>query len=404
MFLISLFVGSLTFGLTALLLYASFLYWKHKKYFRDRKVPFVGSGSNLLKLVAGKASLPEMETKLYNDAKNTGAPFVGFSDTFSVPSYFVTDLDLIKLIMVKDFDHFVNRRQVLNENSPELFKKQIINMESEEWKELRSKMSPTFTTGKIRRMFDIFEKSNQRLTQYLEGLVGSSGRDINICDVLAKYAMDVIAISAFGIDSKCFENPLGTMSEFEKFGQDLQFKFELSFFFRVVMNLLAPRLAKAWGIDIFDIRPQKYFKKIILQVMKHRRETGERHEDFLQLMMDTQDGLLKNEEKSKESLEVWSGGSDVLTEGEKTSQEKKLIFDDDMIVANCVVFLTGGFDTTQATVTWSLLQLALHQDIQRKLAEEVRNAAKGNDGKLSYDIVYQLPYLDRFVNGEPSQM
>lgn len=397
MFLLTLIAGTLLFVVSAVFLILTFVYWKHKKYFRDRKVPFIGSSINFLKLVLGQISLPDIEKIFYDDAKSTGSPFVGFSDAFSVPSYYITDLDLIKQLLVKDFDHFVNRRRVLNEDSPEVFRKQVVNMEHEEWKGLRSKLSPTFTTGKIRKMFQIFGNSNQRLVEYLERLVGSSGGDINMCDVMGKYAMDVIASCAFGIDSKCFENPVGVMSEFEKYGQDLQFKFKPAFLFRFVLNLLAPWLAKFLRVEAFDAEPHKYFKRVILEVLKHRRATGERHEDFLQLLMDTQDGLLKHEENSKESLEVMTGGS----EGEKlhNTPEKNLLFDDSVVIANCVIFITGGFDSVQAAFAWSMLQAAVEQEIQDKLAHEVCNAAKENDGKLSYDVVNQLPYLDRFVNG-----
>ena len=38
----------------------------------------------------------------------------------------------------------------------------------EKWKALRSKMSPTFTTGKIKRMFNLIDESAKRLVEYVK--------------------------------------------------------------------------------------------------------------------------------------------------------------------------------------------------------------------------------------------
>ena len=59
----------------------------------------------------------------------------------------------------------------------------------------------------------------------------------------------------------------------------------------------------------------------------------------------------------------------------------------------------AGMDTTANTLARILELLAEHQDIQDKLRAEILHAAEaqGGDGKLDYDTLMNLPYLDAVV-------
>ncbi|ODM92847.1 Cytochrome P450 6k1 [Orchesella cincta] len=383
------------FGLLVVLGVAGFFYFlihqrkKHGQYFRQRNVTFIGANfADTFKFLMGKRTLMEIETKLYQQAKETGQPYVGFSDIAN-PFYFVTDLELMKNIYVKDSDHFVNRRTLTTSQSDILFKKMLISLEGEQWKGIRSKLSPTFSTGKIKRMFDIFEKSSQRMCDYVRKRVGAEGGDFDICEAYSKYAMDVIATCCFGVDSKSFDCEPGVLSEFEQMGNKIQFRVTVSLIFKFILVQLAPKLADFLGFKAVNTEPQDYFMKVIKGVMKHRRETGERHNDFLQLMMDAKEGLLKNEENSKETIEVMTGSKEdtpanSFASGEESSPSK-FTMDDDDIVANAVLFLIGGFDTTQSLLIFAAYMLALEQDVQERLLKEVNASLDANGGKLTYD-------------------
>jgi len=51
----------------------------------------------------------------------------------------------------------------------------LVTQRGKKWKDLRSKMSPTFTTGKIKRMFQIMKKSGDRFVSFLEQEIARSG-------------------------------------------------------------------------------------------------------------------------------------------------------------------------------------------------------------------------------------
>lgn len=50
------------------------------------------------------------------------------------PVYFINDPKIAKIIAIKDFDHFVDRRTLVDENVDKLFGKSILNMKGERWR------------------------------------------------------------------------------------------------------------------------------------------------------------------------------------------------------------------------------------------------------------------------------
>jgi len=62
-------------------------------------------------------------------------------------------------------------------------------------------------------------------------------------------------------------------------------------------------------------------------------------------------------------------------------------------------FFLAGFDTTETLLIYAAYELALNPDVQDKLASEINDAIE-NHGKLTYEVVNSLEYLDMVVNGK----
>ena len=71
----------------------------------------------------------------------------------------------------------------------------------------------------------------------------------------------------------------------------------------------------------------------------------------------------------------------------------------DQVISTASVLLVAGYDTTGTTMSYVLYELAMHQDFQETLFEEIETAKKeaDNDG-LSYDTIQSLPYLDSVIH------
>jgi len=69
-------------------------------------------------------------------------------------------------------------------------------------------------------------------------------------------------------------------------------------------------------------------------------------------------------------------------------------------VAQLFVFLKAGYETSASTLTFALYELALHPEIQQNLRTEVIQVLSKHDGKLTYDGIHDMSYMDRVVSGE----
>jgi cytochrome P450 family 9 len=87
----------------------------------------------------------------------------------------ILDPELIKQITIKDFDHFLNHRNQIDENIDPLFSRNLFSMDDNKWRVMRSTLrfgfrsknllknqliiawsfSPAFTGSKMRLMFQI---------------------------------------------------------------------------------------------------------------------------------------------------------------------------------------------------------------------------------------------------------
>jgi cytochrome P450 family 6 len=74
--------------------------------------------------------------------------------------------------------------------------------------------------------------------------------------------------------------------------------------------------------------------------------------------------------------------------------------DGDLFVAQAFVFLIAGHETSSSTLSFALYELALHPEIQQNLRAEIMKVMSKHDGKLTYDGMQEMLYLDRVVSGE----
>ena len=61
----------------------------------------------------------------------------------------VTDLELVRQVLVKDFNVFNNRGAYVNERDDPITGN-IVNVEDERWRNVRNQVSPFFVTGRLK--------------------------------------------------------------------------------------------------------------------------------------------------------------------------------------------------------------------------------------------------------------
>lgn len=389
--LLSSVLWGLIYFLVLCVVYVIYTLNSHKNYFKKHNIPYIGVGlSGFLKMLIGRKTFIELEMETYNHAIACNSPVVGHTNFFNLSkAIYVTDMETMKNVYVKDFDHFINRPPITSGNDKEYIAKMLFSMEGEQWKILRAKMTPMFTTGKIKRMFETFRKSSEDMATYLKNHIGSedSKDDLNFSHLFIKYTMDVIAGTAFGFDCKTWQVPVGQKSKFEEMAELYQFNFNPLKLLQFILMFVAPRIYDLFGFKTMDETAEKYFEWIIKQVIKDRRQTGDRKDDFLQLMLDLQAGTLKADDEEEEENTTISGTS-------------KLTFNDFDLVANSLQFLLAGFDTTQSVLCFALYAITKEEKVQQKMYEEVSSKMDKNGGKLTYESLMDMTYLDLVLSGK----
>ncbi|XP_042912209.1 cytochrome P450 3A6 [Parasteatoda tepidariorum] len=354
-------------------------YWKERNIPFVKPYPFIGSFDE-----AFRKSMDVLDIERHNKFGRIYGAFEG-----TKPILIVAEPELLRDIFTKDFHNFPARR-IISAADPVLAKMLTV-VQGEDWKRIRSIVSPTFSSGKLKRVFSIFQDCSKTLIQ---NFMKSYEHDISI-DVLKNYGaftMDVIASSAFSTKIDSHNDPDNVFVQNAKrvFSQPIGIKFFLFLIFPSVMKKLKAQLFPA---DVLD-----FFKSTTTDIIKERKKTGQTRNDFLQLLIDSADEISK-EEKTDES-------TDDITQnyGEESSNHsvfknvmaKHLSMDE--LTAQCLIFFLAGYHTTSVTLSFTSYLLALHQDIQEKLFQEISDILKKTKGQLTYEAVQEMKYLDNVIS------
>lgn len=119
-----------------------YTYWKRRNvYYIEPEFPF----GNIKKQMRRELSFGDQFTQFYNHFKSKGLKGGGVY-MFMTPSFVPVDLEVIKNILQRDFSSFVNHGMYINEEVDPLTG-HLFNLENEKWRNLRTKLTPTFTSG-----------------------------------------------------------------------------------------------------------------------------------------------------------------------------------------------------------------------------------------------------------------
>jgi cytochrome P450 family 6 len=128
--------------------------------------------------------------------------------------------------------------------------------------------------------------------------------------------------------------------------------------------------------------------------------------DFLQLMTDLLNkGYVADVDKNKQTNTEGESATEPLQLFFKLTPRLVVLFPDSQrftiteAAAQAFVFFIGGFETSSTTMQFALYELALNQEIQDRLREDVNNVLEKHDGIISYESLHEMEYLDRVVAG-----
>lgn len=155
-------------------------------------IPATFPFGNFRKTFLQQISIGELAEEFYRSTKE---PFIGVYGALR-PTLVLRDPEIIRNVLVKDFQHFVDRGLYSDEKRDPL-SAHLFNLNGDEWKNLRIKLSPTFTSGKLKAMFSTLVDCGTPLQKFIDNATSSS-QTVEVRELSARYATDVIASVAFG--------------------------------------------------------------------------------------------------------------------------------------------------------------------------------------------------------------
>jgi len=140
----------------------NFSFWQKLGIPYIKPTPFVG---NLTDWALQKTSIGELLQKFYDE--HSDKPYVGFF-SFDRPCLLIRDMKLVKNILVKDFHNFIDRSVSYEAKFDPIFGYNLPFLKDQLWRHLRTKLTPVFTSRKMKMMFYLVDTSCKELVVCLE--------------------------------------------------------------------------------------------------------------------------------------------------------------------------------------------------------------------------------------------
>ncbi|XP_032225261.1 cytochrome P450 3A29 [Nematostella vectensis] len=347
-------------GTLILLIALAVIYWVGVSSFRVLKglnipgpppLPYIGNLRDIQRL----GGIHVAPVRLMQEYGKVFAWSVG-----RTPAIVVGDPEILKHVMVKEFQNFRNRFVVFKDIRSEM-RHGMFSATDDNWKRIRSTLTPTFTSGKLRQMTPKMRESCDTLMDKI-GKVADTGESVDILGMFSPMSLEIILSTAFGIDSQVQKNPNNTFSDKAK---EI---FKSPTFLR--MFLMLPFASVLFKIFRFLIQNNniKYFIDLSKEILSKRHDKTFNRKDFVDLMLSA----------------VNPDGSRKLSDPE--------------IIAQSVTFLLAGHETSSNTLSATAYYLALNPEVQERLRLEIRMAAETNSEKSPQELANDLEYLDCVVN------
>ncbi|EAT35330.1 AAEL012492-PA [Aedes aegypti] len=339
-------------------------------YWADRGVPYV-PGSLPMGSFNGMGSTKhfvELLDPVYKQYRNTHKA-VGMFLSIN-PVLLAVDPDLVKQILVKDFNSFHDRGMYFNERDDPLAS-HMFSVEGERWRFLRNKLSPTFSSGKIKYMFLTVREIGLEFLASFEPFMERK-EPVEIGIQAQKFTCDVIGSCAFGLSCNALKDESTELLDiadrvFNPKPLEMMYMLLLICFRKWAVKL---RL-KQTPADI-----ERFFVNMVRKTVEHREKNNISRPDFLQLLMQ-----LKNKGTLEESKE----------------DSKETISMND-VIAQAFLFFFGGFETSSKALSFALFELALNPELQEKARDEVLRTLDKHDGLLTYEALKDMTYVEQIVH------
>jgi cytochrome P450 family 6 len=302
-----------------------FSYWSKRNVPQLEPTFLVG---NIGKLFTFKETMADVFSNIYE--KNKHHRFVGGYLSY-IPMLIVQDPQLIQDVMIRDFKTFHDRPTPAD--AAEIFPLvgNLFNLRGQRWKNLRTKLSPAFSSGKLKVMFPFLKDCSQVLVDYVEKNIKNGSNVFDFKDLLARLTIDNISSVALGVENDCINDDNNMLY---KIGLKI---FEPSIRNAVVLTMafFTPNLITKFQINPILPEVGDFIYSLVNQTVEHREKNKIQRNDFMQLLIELKNkGFVPNSRRNSKI----DGKIDL--EDEASEKGNRITIDD--IAAQVFIFFGAG--------------------------------------------------------------
>ncbi|ODM99094.1 Cytochrome P450 3A4, partial [Orchesella cincta] len=251
---------------------------------------------------------------------------------------------------------------------------EIMEFQGEKWKQIRTFLSPLFTTSKIRQMSGVVAECAEEFVNDLKRECGTNGIGrvkIHCRERFTTCLIDMFVRTTFGIKIEDGKNPENKFSR--SFREMLHEEHEYNWLFTSTLSF--PFLQKL--SPVYDQEPGKYIERTLENAIKSRIVSGSSStKDFLDLLGD-----------------FWKR----IEAGEF----KQLGITQTTVVAQGVLFIVGGYETTSYVLSHLFWSMANHPEIQERMFLELQAALEKNPShSIDHELINDtnIPFILACIN------
>lgn len=352
------------------------------------------------------------------------------------PWVVISDVETIKQICIRDFDSFTNHIDQLYGMLDKFTACFLFVTRDQMWRRLRSLLSPTFTSAKVKVMYKLIDESANELVDCIGEQVDdldsyeleikpefntsddekvSSGKRVTfkMKPTFQVYTLSTImsGMYAMKISRRRGEHTIEAIATRNEFVAELMSVLEFdgwhTFLFKILPEFTHRFLYEKSSVKHF-LWVESKFRPVIEERKAKKNSQSKGYSDYLQILVDSKlDGNMELSEADKhESHHATSAELDSNAHSDDQSAKAKnsitplKAMTDREMIANVVFMIAAGLDTSSFSLEVSTYALAMHQDCQQRLYDELSKIAVSKaDGNYEFDYeqLIACEYLDAVI-------
>uniref|UniRef100_A0A6Q2XYL7 unspecific monooxygenase n=1 Tax=Esox lucius TaxID=8010 RepID=A0A6Q2XYL7_ESOLU len=266
------------------------------------------------------------------------------------------DRTMIKTILIKEcYNNFTNRRLYDSLNVAE----------DDTWRRIRSILSPSFTSGRLKEMFGIMKQHSSILLNGMKKQA-EKGQAIELKEFFGPYSMDVVTSTAFSVDIDSLNNPSDPfVSNVKKM---LKFDLFNPLFLLVAFFPFTGPILEKMNFSFFPGGVLDFFYASLAKIKSDRVSGNTKVTNINRFLQ--------------------------YVSHDWTRSRRTCVL---VILSQAMIFIFAGFETSSSALSFLAYNLATNPHVMTKLQEEI-DTVFPNKAPIQYEALMQMEYLDSVLN------